>query len=275
MRRAARVPRSGKLAARAIAAFVVVMGILLGALFSGRQVTVDEVAEAAREQLDLPAPRQHGERADRETLARAPIATKTRARITWVFDGDSFQARTLKPDGTDGDMLEVRVKGIDCPESAEGEKCLRDEKRGGMSCADQIPLGKKAKRLAIKALKDQTVTLESESGTGNLERDRYHRALAYVRLAAPLAPPAEILPARDTRTSKSSPAPTSAPGTSTHGIDRTDYGLAMVADGLCFENSDRYPHARSALYRSASRPLSPNTPSTNRPSANRATKTAR
>lgn len=105
----------------------------------------------------------------------------------------------------------VRVLGIDCPESARNAKCERDGRQGRHDCDWQVPRGVEAKRIARALLDGQAVTLE-----GPFSRDPFGRLLAYVRMA-----------------------------------DGQDYGLKMVREGRCEDFGWKYPHPRSAQYRSA------------------------
>ncbi|HOU53096.1 MAG TPA: thermonuclease family protein [Myxococcota bacterium] len=121
----------------------------------------------------------------------------------------------------DGDTLtvrgpqgreKIRVLGIDCPESSHNAKCARDGRQGRHDCDWQVPRGIAAKRQARRLLEEQAVTLE-----GPFSRDPYGRVLAYVRLP-----------------------------------DGTDYGEWMVREGFCEDFGWKYPHPRSARYRSVS-----------------------
>lgn len=120
---------------------------------------------------------------------------------------------------TDGDTFtvktsegedKIRVLGIDCPESSHNAKCERDGKQGRASCDVQVPRGVDAKRVAQNLVEGKSVTLE-----GPFSRDPFGRRLAYVRLA-----------------------------------DGRDYGLLMVREGRCEDFGWKYPHPRSAAYRS-------------------------
>lgn len=105
----------------------------------------------------------------------------------------------------------VRVLGIDCPESTHNAKCERDGRRGLEDCDTQVPKGIAAKRRAQELLDGATVALEGPSS-----RDVFGRRLAYIRLP-----------------------------------DGQDYGLLMIREGRCADFGWKYPHPRSATYRTA------------------------
>jgi micrococcal nuclease len=126
--------------------------------------------------------------------------------VEWVYDGD-----TIRVVETDKRRIKVRVRGIDCPESRHNEKCEREGKRGLPNCAQQIPMGKKAKKRALELLFKKRVSLVCED---KCQTDKYGRALRYVHLQ-----------------------------------DGRDFGLLMIREGLCQDLSHKFPHPRSASYR--------------------------
>lgn len=136
-----------------------------------------------------------------------------RASVFRVYDGDSLKVRFLES----GEIGEVRIKGIDCPETSEKvDKCGR----GGivdLTCEQQIPLGIRAKSYAKTLLEDEVVTLESYN---NFDRGDYGRILAYVRTD-----------------------------------DGEDYGLKTVRKGYCNDSGRRYEHPRDERYERFRRPL--------------------
>lgn len=133
------------------------------------------------------------------------------AYVAGVVDGDTINVFLLPEKNK---LIKIRILGINCPESNWNEKCVKDGKAGGMNCAQQIPLGKKAKSRAKELLAKKIIYLESEKGDGEFRRDIYKRRLAYIRLD-----------------------------------DGNDYGLLMINEGLCEDFSSSYPHARSNLYK--------------------------
>lgn len=143
---------------------------------------------------------------------KGPVALKESqgAIVTKIADGDTFTA-CLTPEMSGS--IRVRVLGIDCPESHENAKCKRDGDQGGMSCAEQIPLGKAATTLARHMIFEQGVTLESPKGDGNFEYDNFGRVLAYVR------------------TNRGE-----------------DFGKLMVKEAQCENYHWKYPHPRGAEY---------------------------
>ncbi len=130
------------------------------------------------------------------------------AFVEWVYDGDTVRVivDTQK-------KMDVRVRGIDCPESRQNDKCARDAQYGGKGCRWQIPHGRKAKRRAIKLLAKKRINLKCG---GKCEPDSYKRALRYIHLP-----------------------------------DGRDFGLLMLLEGLCEDISRRFPHPRSSEYKEA------------------------
>jgi micrococcal nuclease len=139
----------------------------------------------------------------------------TRGRVLSVADGDTF---TLAVGGDD--KVTVRLRGVDCPESKENDKCARDGAQGRLGCAEQVPLGKRATKVARTVLAGQTVTLESGSDSVQIDGDMYGRVLAYIRLD-----------------------------------DGRDLGQILLEQGLCEDFSFKYPHPRQVLYKSVAKPV--------------------
>jgi endonuclease YncB( thermonuclease family) len=90
------------------------------------------------------------------------------ASVICVVDGDTFDVR-LK----DERSLRIRIWGVDCPESRENKKCM---KNGGAQCESEIKRGKKAKELTKKLLAGKKVTLEGPFSNNG------ERKLSYVRV---------------------------------------------------------------------------------------------
>lgn len=131
-----------------------------------------------------------------------------------VSDGDTLVIRGFP--GTKGKRITVRILGIDCPESHKNSKCRRDGKQGRMTCAQQIPLGKKASKRAAQLLKQEKVYLEPGTDDGKFDKGGYGRLLAYVRLQ-----------------------------------DGRDFGLTLIEEGLCSDFGWKYPHRRGDEYEKA------------------------
>lgn len=135
------------------------------------------------------------------------------ARVLRAYDGDSLKVRLLDSK----EVVEIRIKGIDCPETSEDvDKCGP----GGLvdlPCDEQIPLGIRAKSYAKAQLEDQTVKLESYN---NFNRGDYGRILAYVRMD-----------------------------------DGEDYGLETVKKGYCNDSGRIYSHPRDDQYEAHQKPL--------------------
>jgi len=74
------------------------------------------------------------------------------ATVECIVDGDTFDARL-----NDGRLLRIRLWGVDCPESRENEKCM---KNGAASCQAEIQRGKKAKELTKQLLAGGKITLK-------------------------------------------------------------------------------------------------------------------
>lgn len=132
-----------------------------------------------------------------------------------VKDGDTIHG-CLMPEGRD--LIKIRLKGIDCPESRYNKKCEREGRRGGMGCEKQIPLGQKAKRRAEKLMLNHTIKLESTRGHNYFEKDHYGRVLSYIRLE-----------------------------------NDEDFALEMIGDGYCRAYSFGRNHPRKRDYERAGR----------------------
>ncbi len=141
---------------------------------------------------------------------------RVEVHVDKVTDGDTLVVRGFP--GTQGKRIKVRILGMDCPESHKNSKCRRDGKQGRMTCAEQIPRGKKAAKRAASLLKHQKVYLEPGSKSGKFKKGAYGRLLAYVRLK-----------------------------------DGRDFGLTMLKEGLCSDFGWKYPHPRGEQYRHAQR----------------------
>jgi endonuclease YncB( thermonuclease family) len=135
-----------------------------------------------------------------------------RVYVDKVVDGDTLEVRVPSADGK---RVDVRLLGIDCPESHRNPKCRRQGRSGGPGCAEQIPRGLKAAKAAADLVKHETVRLEAGEG-GDLNRGHYGRILAYVRMQ-----------------------------------DGRDLGLTLIEQGLCRDYGHKYPHPRGEAYRDA------------------------
>ena len=127
-------------------------------------------------------------------------------RVVKIVDGDTVKVRLDE----NAQLVTVRLRGIDCPESRHNNKCERDGKAGRRGCAWQVPRGKRATKMAEQILARRKVTLECG---GKCSRGGYGRELRYLKLE-----------------------------------DGRDYGLEMIRRGLCEDFSYRYPHKRSQAY---------------------------
>ena len=74
------------------------------------------------------------------------------AEVICIVDGDTFDVRL-----NDGRILRIRLWGVDCPESRENEKCMRN---GSDACQSEIKRGKKAKSLTKNLLAGGKITLK-------------------------------------------------------------------------------------------------------------------
>ena len=161
----------------------------------GRHCHPERLAEARA------AAKQTTKTSKKPKKAKAPKVDKfagKKAYVDKVVDGDTLAVRV------NGQKVRIRLYGIDCPESHKNAKCDKEGKAGGLTCAEQIPLGLRAARRAAQLAKHQYVTLE-----GPTETDFYKRTLAYVRLP-----------------------------------DGRDLGLLLLQEGLCDDYTWKYPHPR-------------------------------
>jgi endonuclease YncB( thermonuclease family) len=152
---------------------------------------------------------ESSEASDEETLQ---LEDGQKVYVDKVVDGDTLEVRVP---AADGKRVDVRLLGIDCPESHKNPKCRRQGRSGGPGCAEQIPRGLKASRAAADLVKHETVRLEAGEG-GDLNRGHYGRILAYVRME-----------------------------------DGRDLGLTLIRQGLCRDYGHKYPHPRGDAYRDA------------------------
>ncbi|MFB6263440.1 MAG: thermonuclease family protein [Bradymonadaceae bacterium] len=132
------------------------------------------------------------------------------AVVREVTDGDTV---VVSIPSADGRRVEVRMMGIDCPESSVNPKCRETGREGGPDCQDQIPAGRRATRATERLLEDETVRLESGGGEGHFKRGDYGRLLAYIRLP-----------------------------------DGRDLGAVLIKGGYCSDFGDTYPHPRQTRY---------------------------
>jgi endonuclease YncB( thermonuclease family) len=142
---------------------------------------------------------------------------ETRRKVQWVIDGDTFKV-CPDDDSCDRDeQIKIRIKGLECPESSQ-QAC---DRKPDDDCEKYIPIGKRAKKVAIGTLKNRFVTLIPTGEDGEFESGGYGRPLAYVEMDED----------------------------DVKGSDETDYGLIMIQRGLCYDFSHRYPHPREDEYR--------------------------
>lgn len=184
------------------------------------QTTKPTTTEAKRNSSEGSASSPSDERNDQGTSQRKNQSTdstreydRRRARVLRVYDGDSLKVQFVD----NRETAEVRLMGIDCPETSEEvDKCGP----GGLvdlPCEEQIPLGIRAKSYAKTLLEEEVITLESYN---NFERGHYDRVLAYVR-----TPEGE------------------------------DYGLKTIKKGYCNDSGRIYDHPRDDKYERHQRPL--------------------
>lgn len=94
-----------------------------------------------------------------------------KARVVEAVDGDTLTVRLPRLEGR---RIDVRVLGIDCPESHKNSKCKRDG-----DCESDIPKGKEAARKVSELVEGEVVRLEP--GADGFETGGYDRLLAYIR----------------------------------------------------------------------------------------------
>lgn len=97
----------------------------------------------------------------------APNARRVEGKVTKVVDGDTIEVRVRKQ------VIVVRLKGIDCPESKSNAKCQASD-----DCDPEA--GKRATAAMRKLVGGKVVTLVSAGS--DFEKDVYGRTLAYVEL---------------------------------------------------------------------------------------------
>jgi micrococcal nuclease len=89
-------------------------------------------------------------------------------RVQWIYDADSIEVAGV---GT------VRLLGIDAPEHKASQRD-RYYHRRGITAATLRRINQEGKTYLIESVKGKTVVLK----TGEKQRDRYNRLLAYVTL---------------------------------------------------------------------------------------------
>ena len=110
-----------------------------------------------------------------EDRVSADALSGNKAVCTRVIDGDTIDVRTGK-----GAKVRIRLLGIDCPETHNHEKGLRQARSLGLAHDQLLALGKEATRASRKALEGKTVSLLFEGD--EFPRDDYGRALCYVEV---------------------------------------------------------------------------------------------
>lgn len=128
----------------------------------------------------------------------APLA----GRCTKVFDGDTYEVEL--PEG----RRRIRVKGIDCPESAESDKAVRQAARLGVALPALLRAGQGIKDEVRELVEGRAVMVVPPGGL--LQPDDYGRLLAYVE------------------------------------VDGRDIGAELVARGLAYARDE--PHPRRTDY---------------------------
>lgn len=129
------------------------------------------------------------------------------ATVLRLVDADSVRVQDA------GAELNVRLVGVDCPETRRNAKC--GHYRDGLTCEDELALGRAA---AMRARELLPIGAEVRLEPGPRKRDQYGRALAYVRLS-----------------------------------DGRDLGLVLLQEGLCKDVGAKYPHPRDLEYAKAVR----------------------
>ncbi len=107
-------------------------------------------------------------RPDAETAAPDP----NRVECVEVVDGDTI--RVLR----NGKKVDVRILGIDCPETRRGSKLSRQAERAELDTDQMLRYGEIAHRTTRNWLKGRTVTLVFPDG--EIRRGSFGRLLAYV-----------------------------------------------------------------------------------------------
>lgn len=128
----------------------------------------------------------------------APMA----ARCTKVFDGDTYEVEL--PEG----RRRIRVKGIDCPESADSEKAARQAERLGVKLPALLKAGQGIKSETRALVEGRDVMVVPPGGL--LQPDDFGRLLAYVE------------------------------------VDERDIGAELIRRGLAYAREE--PHPRKASY---------------------------
>ena len=109
----------------------------------------------------------HGIRSNPVPTESVRLEDGDKAEVVCIVDGDTFDARL-----SDGQILRIRIWGVDCPESREQiEKC---QKKGAERCKEEVQRGKKAKELTRNLLAGAKITLSGKFA--NIK----HRKQAYV-----------------------------------------------------------------------------------------------
>jgi len=147
-----------------------------------------------------------------EAQSKTVTAEEQRKKVKWVIDGDTFKVCDEGDTCKRNEQISIRIKGLECPESRK-QAC---KNKPDADCEDFIPQGKKAKKVAIKTLKNQMVTLQATGSDGKFESGGKGRKLAFVKMP-----------------------------------DGSDFGLTMIEKGLCYDYNFRYPHDRHAEYTAA------------------------
>ena len=128
-----------------------------------RQLTQEEKDEIARQKkAEEAAAVKQTEAAAKKAEQKRLAALGTEHKVMRVIDGD-----TVKVEGSDGSMMNVRLIGIDTPETVHPSKPVQ--------C-----FGREASNRLKELIDGKTVYLESDDSQGNT--DKYDRLLRYINL---------------------------------------------------------------------------------------------
>ena len=107
-------------------------------------------------------------------LLAISAAAQEKAVVKSITDGDTIAVIS------GGEYIKVRLIGIDCPESRQNAKALRDSNRSGKDVETILSQGKQATAFMKSVLrKGDIVYLEFDA----VQFDKYGRTLAYVYLS--------------------------------------------------------------------------------------------
>jgi len=108
------------------------------------------------------------------TLPASSLHAKQTTTVTRIVDGDTLKVFYL------GNEENIRLIGIDAPESRVNKKTKKDAKRSGQEIETIIAMGKRATEYVESLVKPGgLITIEFDVQ----EKDRYKRLLGYVYLS--------------------------------------------------------------------------------------------